>query len=410
MKELKDGIRSLVRIDFEGRVHKQFRGTDADKRFANEVAVLTVLEERGAPNVPILLDSDEETLSIVTTNCGAPAPLVTAEKATALFKELEEKYGVRHDDPEPRNVTYSQKLGRFCLIDFELSEVLPEPGGDGQDESSNASFVLRAGWFASSIRGEKHVRLDQANDDSFLILTVNPERTERFQDEGEILFDPSHLVLAVSDGMGGKKAGEFASRLLMARIRQEASRLYRKLADEDEAEAALDRLLRDSHHDLIGLAEDQDQIRGMGATLTMAWVTHEKIFWAHVGDSRLYIVRGDEVEQLTRDDCHAWHRFQRGEITEYAYRNHPRKAILSDVLGGSPHEPFPQVGWVPVAENQRLMLCSDGIMDGLWEKDIRAMLTEEGGIHETAEAMSARARKNDGSDDTTILLAEIAKV
>ncbi len=113
MKELKDGIRSLVRIDFNGHVHKQFRGTDSDKRFANEVAVLKALEERGAPNVPVLLSSDEETLTIVTTNCGAPAPLISATKATALFQELEELYGIRHDDPEPRNVTYSQKNGPF---------------------------------------------------------------------------------------------------------------------------------------------------------------------------------------------------------------------------------------------------------------------------------------------------------
>ena len=118
MKELKDGIRSLVRIDFKGHVHKQFRGTDRDKRFKNEVKVLKILEDRGCENVPRLLDHDPETLTLVTTNCGAPAPLVTAEKATALFNELEKLYGVRHADPEPRNVTYSAQLGRFCLIDF----------------------------------------------------------------------------------------------------------------------------------------------------------------------------------------------------------------------------------------------------------------------------------------------------
>ncbi|MDB4272661.1 serine/threonine protein phosphatase, partial [Akkermansiaceae bacterium] len=68
MKELKDGIRALVRIDFQGNVHKQFRGTDNDIRFANEIKVLKALEERNCPNVPVLLSSDEESLTIVTTN------------------------------------------------------------------------------------------------------------------------------------------------------------------------------------------------------------------------------------------------------------------------------------------------------------------------------------------------------
>lgn len=68
MKELKDGIRALVRIDFQGNVHKQFRGTDSDLRFANEIKVLQALEERDCPNVPRLLGSDESTLTIITTN------------------------------------------------------------------------------------------------------------------------------------------------------------------------------------------------------------------------------------------------------------------------------------------------------------------------------------------------------
>ena len=88
MKELKDGLRSLVRIDFRGHVHKQFRGTDSDKRFANEVAVLKALEDRGATNVHRLVGHDPETLTLITTNCGSPAPLITLEKAQVLFQEL----------------------------------------------------------------------------------------------------------------------------------------------------------------------------------------------------------------------------------------------------------------------------------------------------------------------------------
>ena len=402
MKELKDGIRSLVRIDFQGHVHKQFRGTSADTRFANEVAVLKALEDRGAPNVPQLLGHDSDTLTIVTTNCGSPAPLITREKATALFQELEDKYGIKHDDPEPRNVTYSPHQGQFCLIDFELSEILPIPA----DLETGKTNVLRCKWSASSIKGKNHL----ANDDAFLTLTVNPSSTDPMPASGEILLDPSHLVLAVSDGMGGSNAGEFASRLLMSRVRKEASQLYEQLGTVAEAQSALDQLLRKSHHDLTRFTEQNGNTQGMGATLTLAWISHEHLIWAHIGDSRLYLIDDDGVQQLTKDDCRVWHEWQRGEITEFAYRNHPRKSVLSDVLGGSPHEPFPKTGSLPLKEKQRLMLCSDGIMDGLWEKTIREMLAKEIPVAELAKELSNRAVENDDRDDTTVVVAEISRV
>lgn len=127
MKELKDGIRSTVRLDFAGNVHKRFRGTGAADRYATEVTVLKVLEERGCPYVPRLLEEYPEELYFVSTNCGRLADQIRKERADELFAELERDYGVRHLDAEPRNVTYSDKLGRFCLIDFELAEILPDP-------------------------------------------------------------------------------------------------------------------------------------------------------------------------------------------------------------------------------------------------------------------------------------------
>jgi hypothetical protein len=127
MKELKDGIRSTVRLDFAGNVHKRFRGTGAADRYATEIAVLKVLEERGCPYVPRVLEEYPEELYFVSTNCGRLADQIRKERADELFADLERDYGVKHLDAEPRNVTYSDKLGRFCLIDFELAEILPDP-------------------------------------------------------------------------------------------------------------------------------------------------------------------------------------------------------------------------------------------------------------------------------------------
>lgn len=127
IEPIKDGLRSLVRIDFYGNVHKRLRGSDVEKRYATEVEVLKILEKRGCPYVPRVLEEHPEEFYFVSTNCGRPAPQLSKEKADSLFAALEKDYGVRHLDAEPRNITYSDKLGRFCIIDFELAEILPEP-------------------------------------------------------------------------------------------------------------------------------------------------------------------------------------------------------------------------------------------------------------------------------------------
>ena len=70
---------------------------------------------------------EESELHLVTTNCGSPAPDISRKKSDSLFQKLEEQFGVRHDDPEPRNITYDSKAGQFCIIDFELATLLANP-------------------------------------------------------------------------------------------------------------------------------------------------------------------------------------------------------------------------------------------------------------------------------------------
>ncbi len=127
MHEIKDTARALVRIGYDGRVHKTYRGSRAHERFAHEVRVLRELETRGCTFVPKLLEVDTDNLKIVTTNCGTRIDRLDPEKQTKLFAELEQ-YGVRHEDIDIRNVTYRISDGRFCLIDFEFATLLDHDG------------------------------------------------------------------------------------------------------------------------------------------------------------------------------------------------------------------------------------------------------------------------------------------
>lgn len=126
MREVKDTVRALVRIGYDGKVHKTFRGHMARERFENEVRVLNYLEEKGCAFVPRVLESFPDELKLVTSNCGSRVERLADKRVRELFDELEE-YGVRHDDRELRNVTYRATDGRFCLIDFEFATILEHP-------------------------------------------------------------------------------------------------------------------------------------------------------------------------------------------------------------------------------------------------------------------------------------------
>lgn len=123
MRDIKDSKSCSLRIGYDGRVHKRYRGPIADLRFENEVRVLRYLEEKGCTFVPRLLEVYPDDLYIVTTNCGSVVTQISEDKVKSLFEELE-SYGVRHEDPFARNVTYNQRQGRFCLIDFEFATIL----------------------------------------------------------------------------------------------------------------------------------------------------------------------------------------------------------------------------------------------------------------------------------------------
>ena len=125
MQKVKDTLRSTVNLTYDGRVIKVYHGPNAQARFDNEVRVLRHLEARGCDFVPKLLEADEDKLRIVTSNCGSRVERIDDERAKQAFAELE-KFGVRHDDADPRNITYRFSDGRFCLIDFEFATILPE--------------------------------------------------------------------------------------------------------------------------------------------------------------------------------------------------------------------------------------------------------------------------------------------
>lgn len=124
MQPIKDTRRALVRIGYDGRVHKTFRGHQARERFENEIRVLRYLESKKCDFVPRVIEAHDEELRLVTTSCGQRVEHLPEARVREIFADLQTRFRVRHEDPYLRNITYSPHAGNFCIIDFEFATIL----------------------------------------------------------------------------------------------------------------------------------------------------------------------------------------------------------------------------------------------------------------------------------------------
>ncbi len=249
-------------------------------------------------------------------------------------------------------------------------------------------------------------RFRKNNEDAFLALTFDAREVRYLGREGEGSMQEADYVFAVSDGMGGAKAGEVASKiatekitkLLPASFKIEASR-----ADSGFAEV-LEEIFLETHASLVELGRHYEECRGMGATLSLCWFMPGWMAFGHVGDSRIYYLPKDgPMRQVTEDDNHVGRMFRRGEINEREARNHPRKNVLDQVLGGKTRKVDPQLGRVGCLPGDRFLICSDGLIDGMWDRRIDEMAREE----LSADRLVQYAVAESGRDNTTAMLIEV---
>lgn len=259
-------------------------------------------------------------------------------------------------------------------------------------------------WAALTHSGSRKPR----NDDSVIAFASGPSGAETLPAEGSRSLECHDLVFAVSDGMGGGNAGDLASCLLLGRMAEIIPETF-KLAAAGFYPDCLDHLAEAirSVHEHINATAACEQTRGMAATLALAWFTPENLYLANAGDSRIYRSRHGLLTQLTRDHTAAWGQWKRGEISEVQYRSHPRRSALYEVVGGGHQSVCPHFAAVPYQPGDRFLICSDGLIDGLWERHISTMMAPPASVSEAASALMGRSIGNSGIDDTTIILLEV---
>ena len=239
---------------------------------------------------------------------------------------------------------------------------------------SPAPFSLS--WSGLTDKG----RFRANNEDAFLALNFDARDVRLLGKTGAASLASTDFVFAVSDGMGGAKSGEFASKIATDRITRLLPRSFKQSASGLTAGQAdiLGELVTAIHADMLNLGRSYEECRGMGATLTLCWFSPEAMHFAHVGDSRLYYApaRGGPVQQLTEDDSHVGWLRRNGQINEREARQHPRKSVLTKALGAALRSIEPQIGAVRYEPGDRFLLCSDGVIDGYWDHALAALLRD----------------------------------
>jgi protein phosphatase len=251
------------------------------------------------------------------------------------------------------------------------------------------------------------------NEDAFLALAVDGHGVQHLGKIGEAPLGATDFVFAVSDGMGGANAGEFASRIAVDRIPRLVTRSFKVSAMglSSGFSDILAELFTNIHNDLLHLGNSYEECAGMGATLSLGWLTPGWLYFAHVGDSRIYYLpRDGGLTQLTHDHTHVGWQRRTGRINEREQRTHPARNSLQQVLGAGQQIIDPHIGAVGIEPGDRFLFCSDGLVDGLWDRRIEeAIRTPEPAVAElpAARRLVEEAVAVSGRDNTTAVVVEI---
>lgn len=252
------------------------------------------------------------------------------------------------------------------------------------------------------------------NEDAFLCLQFDAREFRFLGKIGEDSNAANDFVFAVSDGMGGANAGEFASRIAVEKITRLLPRAFKAGAQglHPGYGDVLGELFDQIHRALLYVGSAYEECRGMGATLTLAWFMPRWMAFAHIGDSRAYYLPADgsPLKQLSHDDTHVGWLLRNGKISEREARQHPRRTALQRALGAGNQFVEPQVGAVGFQPGDRFLLCTDGVVDGLFDADIERLIRRPDAgeaVLNPAQRIVASAVERSGRDNTTALVIEV---
>ncbi len=276
-------------------------------------------------------------------------------------------------------------------------------------ERSEVGKSTRLNWCGLTDVG----RFRKNNEDAFLALAFDSQETHYLGKIGDAEMDGTDFIFAVSDGMGGANAGEFASKIAVDKITELLPKSFKlgALGFDRACGQILGELFSRIHAEMIEMGAHYEECRGMGATLSLCWFTPGLMHFGHVGDSRIYYLPADgELRQVTEDHTHVGHLIRTGKISELEARSRPDRNILDQALGGNMQRIDPQVGSIEYGPGDRFILCTDGVTDGISIRRIQALTlfppANFTGLN-NAERLVRDAKEENGRDNLTALVVEV---
>ena len=210
---------------------------------------------------------------------------------------------------------------------------------------------------------------------------------------------PFPNLLAVADGMGGHKAGDFASKYTVGVLREELEN-----TPLNKPEEILRNVVSIANDKLIEVASADIKLEGMGTTLVVATVVGNTLYFANVGDSRLYLIN-EKIRQISKDHSLVEEMVRLGGIKAEEAKNHPDKNIITRAVGVT-YAVLADFYEVELQKGDIILLCSDGLSNMLEDEEIRMIVNAQRDIMEKAEALVRVANLNGGRDNISLILIE----
>lgn len=214
--------------------------------------------------------------------------------------------------------------------------------------------------------------------------------------------DPDGRFFIVADGMGGHAGGEEASRIA---IETTHTYLSQNWETESDTKNLLVQALIAANDAIVADQEKNAQRGDMGTTLVMLLFREDLVWSAHVGDSRLYRLRGDKLDAITEDDTWVARAMKLGQLNAEEAKNHPLRHVLSHCLGRRDLRQI-NIQTQDVAPGDRVLLCSDGLTEEVPHDEIASHL-HAGSIDQAAQALVDAAKQHGGSDNITVIIAQM---
>ena len=219
----------------------------------------------------------------------------------------------------------------------------------------------------------------------------------RVRDGNEDSYLVQEPFFVVADGMGGHLAGDVASRIAVQTISARAN---------DGATATpdgLEKAVKEANSAIYERASSDPSLHGMGTTCTLVLVADSEIHIAHVGDSRAYLLRDGELSQITEDHTLVGRMVKEGRLKPEEAERHPQRSIITRALGVDEHVDVDVLS-IPIEENDKVLICSDGLSSMLNADAIRAALVENDDPQAAVEVLVERANEAGGEDNITAVV------